>query len=133
MELPQPAPFEGHGCPAEPGIILILVLGTGIFAGAELATLTLRKTQLERLLGTAPRRARPVAALRSQPERFLATVQVGITVVGAPAAAFGGSTMTARLAAMVAPGPGRGPHAGDGGAPGVVGGGSYMLPVIVVP
>src|SRR2546421_10250903 len=97
MELPRAAPFEGLGLPAELGIILVLVLVNGIFAGAELAILTLRKTQLERLLGTAPRRALPVAALRSQPQGLLATLQVGIPVVGATAAAFGGSTMTARL------------------------------------
>ena len=113
MELPQAAPFEGLGLPAELGIILVLVLVNGIFAGAELAILTLRKTQLERLLGTAPRRARPVAALRSQPERFLATVQVGITVVGATAAAFGGSTMTARLAELIARVPALAPMAED--------------------
>jgi putative hemolysin len=51
--------------------------------------------------------------LRNQPERFLATVQVGITVVGATAAAFGGSAMTARLSALIARAPALAPMAED--------------------
>src|SRR2546426_11777115 len=130
MELPQAAPFEGLGLPAELGIILVLVLVNGIFAGAALAILTLRNTQLERLLGTAPGPARPVAALRSQPERFLATVQVGIPVVGATAAAFGGSTMTARLAELIARGPALAPMAEDVALAAVVALVSYLSLVL---
>ncbi|MGH7897568.1 MAG: hemolysin family protein [Candidatus Binatia bacterium] len=101
MDVPQPA-FAGIGFSTELAIILVLVLVNGLFAGAEIAILTLRKGQLDRLIETAPLRARPVAALRRRPERFLATVQVGITVTGATAAVFGGSTMTSLLADMIA-------------------------------
>lgn len=107
------ASFEGLGLPTELAIIFALVLLNGVFAGAEIAILTLRKGQLERLLDTAPLRARPVATLRNQPERFLATVQVGITVVGATAAAFGGSAMTARLTEVIARVPALAPLAED--------------------
>jgi putative hemolysin len=41
-------------------------------------------------------------ALRERPERFLATVQIGITVIGATAAAFGGASIAARLAPRIA-------------------------------
>jgi magnesium and cobalt exporter, CNNM family len=71
--------------------ILILVLLNGIFAGAEIAILTLRKSRLRQLLEIGSRRARLVDELRNQPEQFFATVQIGITVVGAAAAALGGA------------------------------------------
>ena len=98
---------------AELAIILALVVLNGLFAGAEIALLTLRKGQVDRLLERAPRRARAVAVLRSRPETFLATVQVGITVLGATAAAFGGSTMTSRLAFLIAMVPPLAPVADD--------------------
>ncbi len=101
------------GLAAELAIIVALVIVNGVFAGAEIAMLTLRKGQIDRLLERAPRRARAVAALRSRPETFLATVQVGITVVGATAAAFGGSTMTWRLTEIIAAVPWLAPVAED--------------------
>jgi len=55
--------------------------------------------------------ARAVLALKSQPERFLATVQVGITVVGASAAAYGGASLASRVAPLLRQVPGVGPHA----------------------
>ena len=79
-------------------IILALVLMNAFFAGAEIAILSLRKTKLQELLGRGDRRAIAVKALRDNPERFLATVQVGITLVGASAAAFGGATLAGVMA-----------------------------------
>ncbi|KFA88115.1 hemolysin family protein [Archangium violaceum] len=75
----------------------MLILANGIFAGAELALLSVRKTRLSELLDEGNRGAQAVQALRDNPERFLATVQIGITVVGATAAAFGGASIAQRL------------------------------------
>lgn len=72
--------------------ILLLILLNGIFAGAEIAVLSVRTTRVRELVEKGSRRARAVQALRDAPERFLATVQIWITVVGATAAAFGGSS-----------------------------------------
>jgi putative hemolysin len=72
----------------------LLVLANGVFAGAELALLTLRKTRLRELLDEGSGAARVIEALRSNPERLLATVQIGITVVSASAAAFGGASLS---------------------------------------
>jgi putative hemolysin len=83
-------------------IILALVLANGLFAGAEIALLSVRKTRLQEAIGRRDRRALAVAALRDQPERFLATVQVGITVVSSAAAAFGGARMAGDLAPVLA-------------------------------
>lgn len=79
-------------------IVLALVLLNGVFAGAEIAIISLRKTRVQELLDEGGQAAQAVAALRANPERFLATVQIGITVVGATAAAFSGSSIAERLA-----------------------------------
>lgn len=82
-------------------IVLLLVLANGVFAGAELALLTLRKTRVRELLDEGSGAARAIAALRATPERLLATVQIGITVVGATAAAFGGASLAQPLAGFL--------------------------------
>jgi putative hemolysin len=74
-------------------IIIGLMLANGLFAGAEIAILSIRKTQLTEFVRRRDRRALALKSLRDQPERFLATVQIGITVVGTAAAAFGGAKM----------------------------------------
>ncbi|ATB40978.1 hemolysin [Cystobacter fuscus] len=73
------------------------MLANGIFAGAELALISIRKTRLQELIEQRSAAARAVKALRDNPERFLATVQIGITVVGSTAAAFGGASIAQRL------------------------------------
>lgn len=79
-------------------VIAVLVLANGFFAAAEIAVVALRKSRLQHLVDTGRPAARAVLALRQDPERFLATVQVGITVVAATAAAFGGASIAERLA-----------------------------------
>jgi putative hemolysin len=68
-----------------------------VFAGSEIAVVAVRQTRIQELLEKGDRRARTLAKLRDRPERFLATVQVGITVISATAAAFGGSSIAVRL------------------------------------
>lgn len=83
-------------------VILALVLLNGIFAGAEIAVVSLRKTRLQELVEAKSGAARAVKRLRDQPERFLATVQVGITLVGSTASAFGGASFAEEIAPIVA-------------------------------
>lgn len=83
-------------------IILALILVNGFFAGSEIAVVSLRKTRLRELVEAGSGAAKAVERLRAAPERFLATVQVGITVVGATAAAFGGASIAARLKPVLA-------------------------------
>jgi putative hemolysin len=78
-------------------VILVLVLVNGVFAGAEIAIVSVRTSRLIELRERGRRAARDVLALRDAPERFLATVQVGITVVSATAAAFGGEVVAGRI------------------------------------
>ncbi len=86
----------------ELAIIVALVLLNGVFAGAEIAIISVRATRLAQLVDEGRASARAVKWLRDEPERFLATVQVGITVVGATAAAFGGAAVARRLALLLA-------------------------------
>jgi putative hemolysin len=74
-------------------VIVGLVVLNGFFSGAEIALLSVRKTRLAELARSGKSTAKVALGLRSNPERLLATVQVGITVIGATAAAFGGSTL----------------------------------------
>lgn len=73
-----------------------------MFAGAEIAIIALRKTRLAQLVEEGRASARAVTRLRDRPERFLATVQIGITVVSSTAAAFGGASLSARFAPWIA-------------------------------
>src|SRR5262245_13694239 len=68
-------------------VILALILINGMLAGAEIGIVAVRKTRLDELARAGSRAAAAALRLRDQPERFLATVQVGITVAGAAAAA----------------------------------------------
>jgi len=110
----------------EIAVILLLVVANGLFAGAEISTIAVRKTRLDQLVEEGRPGARALAALRSEPERFLATVQIGITVVGAAAAAFSGATVAARLAPVLAGLGVPSPWAEDAALAAVVAGVSYL-------
>lgn len=88
------------------------MLANGVFSGAELAVLTVRRSRLRELLDEDSHAARAVDSLRNDPERFLATVQIGITVISASAAAFGGASIAGPLAKLLA-GVGLSPHSAE--------------------
>lgn len=81
------------------GLVLVFVLVGGVFAGTEIALVSLRESQVTRLERQGKRGAR-VAAVARDPNRFLAAVQIGVTVAGFLSAAYGAAT----LAPDVAPG-----------------------------
>lgn len=83
-------------------VILALIVANAFFAGAEIAVVAVRKARIEQLAAEGHAAARAVLSLRSAPERFLATVQVGVTVVGATAAAFGGASIAKKLEPLLA-------------------------------
>src|SRR5947209_5744954 len=87
---------------AELIVILALVLANGVLSGAEIAVVSLRRTRVEQLLDEKRTGAEALAGLRAQPERFLATVQIGITVISTTAAAVGGSTLARHIQPLIA-------------------------------
>ncbi|HBO83824.1 MAG: hypothetical protein A2073_02680 [Deltaproteobacteria bacterium GWC2_42_11] len=74
----------------EAAIIFILILANGFLAGAEIAIISARRSKLEQMEKEGRQSAAIVKGLKDNPEKFLATVQVGITFVGSLAAAVGG-------------------------------------------
>ena len=78
-------------------IVFAFLLANGVFAGAEIAVLSVRKTRLSEFIRRRDKRALAVKKLRDHPERFLATVQIAITTVGTAAAAFGGARLEPSL------------------------------------
>ncbi|MEK6531134.1 MAG: hemolysin family protein [Deltaproteobacteria bacterium] len=73
-------------------IIFILILLNGFFSSSEIAIITAKRSIIDRLAKDGNPSAQLVAKMKEDPERFLATVQVGVTVVGTLASAIGGVT-----------------------------------------
>lgn len=81
-------------------LVLLFVLVGSIFVLAETALVSLRDSQA-RALADKGRRGRIVAELNEDPNRFLAAVQVGVTLSGFLSAAFGGATLANDLAPVL--------------------------------
>jgi len=73
-------------------LILLFILAGGVFAGAEIALVSLREGQIRQLSAQGKRGAK-VAKLAHDPNRFLSAVQIGVTLAGFLSAAFGAATL----------------------------------------
>ncbi len=71
--------------------IVALILANGFFSAAEISIIAVRKSRLAQLISEGEPVAHIVAALKEEPARFLATAQIGITVVGSMASVIGGA------------------------------------------
>jgi len=79
-------------------IILVLILLNGILAMAEFAVVSAKKTRLQHRVDSGDKRAAVALELANEPTHFLSTIQIGITLVGILAGAFGGATIARELA-----------------------------------
>lgn len=86
----------------EIAIIFLLLIANGVFAMAEIAVVSSKKARLRRLADQGSGQARVALELAESPNRFLSTVQIGITLVGIFAGAFGGATLAAKLTGPIA-------------------------------
>ncbi|MBA3416621.1 MAG: HlyC/CorC family transporter [Chloroflexia bacterium] len=82
-------------------VVLLLVLINGVLAASELAVVSSRRARLQPRADAGDAGAKAALALTEAPDRFLATVQIGITLVGILAGAFGGAALTTQLAAVI--------------------------------
>jgi putative hemolysin len=82
-------------------IVLALILANGFFSGAEMAIVASRRGRLRQLADQGDPGARTALELASSPDRFLPTVQIGITLVGTLAAAYGGDHLVGDLAGWI--------------------------------
>ena len=71
-------------------IVLILIIINGFFSGAEIAIISSKRGAIDALTKQGNRSAKLVSKMKGDPDRFLATVQVGVTVVGTLASVIGG-------------------------------------------
>ncbi len=78
--------------------IFVLILINGFFSMAEMALVAARKARLAALAAGGDKRAKLCLRLREHPEAFLSAVQIGITLAGVLASAYGGATLAAALA-----------------------------------
>jgi len=72
-------------------VIFLLLIANGFFSGSELAIISARKSTIAKLIAEGNTSAMVVDKLQKDPHRFLATVQIGVTVVGSLASAVGGA------------------------------------------
>ena len=79
-------------------VIFLLILANGVFAMSEIAVVAARKVRLQQRAEDGDERARSALALAHDPNKFLSTVQFGITMVGVLAGAYGGATIAAQVA-----------------------------------
>lgn len=83
-------------------ILLLLILCNGLFALAEMALVSARKARLQEWAQQGNQRARAALDLTATPNRFLATVQIGVTLIGILAGAYGGVTVADNLTTYLA-------------------------------
>ncbi|HET6514774.1 MAG TPA: hemolysin family protein [Thermodesulfovibrionales bacterium] len=72
-------------------LIAIFICFTAFFAAAEIAVVTTRRSRIKQLIDEGSKNAVTLNRLREMPDRFLATIQIGVTLSGAIASAIGGT------------------------------------------
>jgi len=82
-------------------IILLLIMVNGLFSMSELAIVSVRKPRLQQRADKGDKKAQLALALTKDPEDFLSTVQIGITLIGILAGVFGGATLAEDLTALL--------------------------------
>ena len=114
---PGPGAPDAHSGPIrEPKVALdiillfILFLLNGVFAMSELAIASSRKTRLQQWAEEGDDRAAVALRLAEHPNRFLATVQIGITLIGIITGFYGGATLSEPVARYLARVPALAPY-----------------------
>lgn len=82
-------------------LLFILFIVNGLFSMSEIAVVSARRVRLQKMSGEGNAGAQAALELGDAPDRFLSTVQVGITLVGVLSGAFGGAALAAHLAPLI--------------------------------
>lgn len=83
-------------------VILLLMVANALFAMSEMAIVSVRRARLQELVEQGNTKARTALELATAPNRFLSTVQVGITLISVVTGAFGGAKLASSLAPYIA-------------------------------
>ena len=92
-------------------ILVILIIANGFFAMSEFAVISAKKALLRKQAKDGESGAEEALGLIGDPSRFLSTIQVGITLIGILAGAFGGATIAREIGARVQEIPSLAPYA----------------------
>lgn len=83
-------------------VILLLILLNGLFAMSEIALISARRSNLEMQARQGSAGARQALKLAKDPDRFLSTVQIGITLIGILTGIYSGDTLAAKFGGELA-------------------------------
>ena len=86
-------------------LIFLLIIVNGFFSAAEISLISLRKSRVRHLVKSGSAAAKKVQKLQEEPERFLGTVQIGVTLVGTLASTIGGIIAIERIKPLLAGAP----------------------------
>lgn len=82
-------------------IILLLILFNGIFAMSEIAIISARKIKLSSLAKKGSKGAKVALKLANDPDRFLSTIQIGITLIGILTGIYSGAALSGKFAGLL--------------------------------
>ncbi|HHW38782.1 MAG TPA: HlyC/CorC family transporter [Bacillales bacterium] len=79
-------------------VLIVLILLNAFFAASEMALVSLNDNKIKLMADSGHKKAKMVQTLLNEPSRFLATIQIGITLAGFLASAFAAGSFAGRLA-----------------------------------
>jgi putative hemolysin len=82
-------------------IVFLLAVINGLFSMAEIAIVSARRARLQQMVDNGSAGAQTAIELAENPNRFLSSVQIGITLIGIVSGTFGGAAVTEDLAALI--------------------------------
>jgi putative hemolysin len=84
-------------------VIFVIILAAGLFSMSEIAVISARRSRIKQLAEQGSDGARHVEHLQANPDRFFATIQIGLTVMQSIASAIGGALAIEYLKPALAP------------------------------
>lgn len=94
-------------------VLFVLILLNGLLAASELAMVSAKPSRLQQRVDEGSAGAATALRLHAQPERFLSTIQIGITLIGILTGAFGGAALSAPVGDVISIVPGVGETAAN--------------------
>jgi putative hemolysin len=94
-------------------IVLLLVVANGVFSMSEMALVSARRSRLQQMAEDGNKGAKAAIELVDSPNRFFSTAQIGITLIGIIAGAYGGANLSEQLSAVLNQFPLLSPYSGS--------------------
>lgn len=82
-------------------LLIILILLNAFFAASEIAFISLNDAKIEMMVKDGNKKAKTILKMLKKPSKFLATIQIGITLAGFLSSAFASDTFASELAPVL--------------------------------